>query len=458
MERLTKHENGSFGELWAIAWPLMVATSSNSLMILGDRLVLAHYSLAAFNANTGCAPWFWTVTMPLFAIISASNVLTGRFNGARQWDRIGPAVWQMIWLCLAIFFLLLPLSGFLASHLLAANLRELGTPYLQLLLLSAPINLLAFGALGSFYTGRGKTFFISAIALVCNGLNLILDYLLVFGIGPFPEMGMRGAAWATILAQLVAVAIFAAFFFTPTNGKIYGVFRCAFAKKLLDECLHIGLPNAVSNLLNFALWSWILQIIACTVSPENFTAFGIAHTIYVTLFFCVEGTGLAVRSIVSNAYGANNWKAIAKNRRSWFRMGVFLTALLFLCMVLYPVPFVGLFLPQPPSPTFSHAIRWMLFFGWASLAVEGISFPLRQTLIAFGDTTFTMVANILCYGAMVAIPGYFSVKYSRDATIFLAIELVSQMLFALAFQWRLRSPRQQKYWRLASFRMKAGAP
>ncbi|MDR2030372.1 MAG: hypothetical protein LBP65_02820 [Puniceicoccales bacterium] len=441
MKALTKYENGSMAELWSVSWPLIVASAANMLMLFGDRLILSLYSSEAFNANVAAIPWIWTVYIPLYSIVFIACILVGRYNGAGTYEKIGPAVWQMLWLSLSLLVPLLPLSWYLAPHLLASNVRPLGTPYLRIILPSVPLSLAAFGAMAAFFTGRGKTCFVTVVALACNLINLCLDALLVFGFGPIPSMGIRGAAWGTVLSQVAALLLFAYFLFTKENGKNFCIFDARPNKKIFFECLRIGSPPALSCAVNFSLWSYVLQVMANQVDKDNFTAFGIATTVYHLPLFVVEGVSLGVGAIVANAYGAGNWKWVERNARSWFRVSLAVLLASFVLMVLCPGPLSKPFIHGQWNAAQMHTLRTMLFFSWLAIASESFGFNLRQTLTAFGDTVFTMLVGLIGYGCIVAVPSYFALHLTHNASSFLAIEAVGQISIAIAFFFRC-----QRHW------------
>jgi MATE family multidrug resistance protein len=425
-------------ELWTIAWPLVLAAASSTLMTLGDRLVLAHYSQEAFNANVAVLPWVWTAFVTGANIAFIANVFVGRFNGSGNYNKIGPTVWQMLWFGLLLFIPLVPIGVFLAPYLLAECVRELGTPYLAVLISGVPIALVGFCVLPAFFSGRGKTKLVFYVVFTCNLLNLLFDSVLVFGLGPFPQLGIVGAAWGTVLADVVASLFWLVLFFQKSNREQYGTSCWQIDPKLFWRCLSIGAPNSISAFVNFFLWSWILQVVATYVSADNFAAFGVSHTVYTALFFLVEGVGQAVDTIDSNAYGAKNWPMIEANMHSWLRLSCAIMAITFVVMIVYPKPFLTLIIRRDMSPGFYHTLKNMLLLSWLAIGAEAFSFNLRNMLTAFEDTIFSMIVSIVCYSCVVVIPSYITLRITHNATSFLAIEAASHAIILTVFLLRYR--------------------
>jgi putative MATE family efflux protein len=344
----------------------------------------------------------------------------------------------MLWFSLALVVPMGIFAWFCSPYLLAESLRELGVPYLRILLPSVPISLAAFGALNAFFTGRGETRFVSVVSILCNVLNIALDIPFVLGWGPIPAMGIRGAAWATVISQCVALALFARYFFARRYAEKFQTRRRRFDGKIFMRCLRIGSPNALSALINFVFWSWILQVMVRFVPMENFRAFGISQSFFHTMLFFVEGVSLAVSTIDANAYGAHDWDMVARNTRSWIKLSVLVTAVSYAVVVAYPRPLLALFIHGPSDGTFRSTLAAMRFWTWLALAIASIDFNLRQALTAFGDTVFTMAVGLIGYALCAIVPGYFAIKITGDATYFLICETVSQSAIAVAYSLRYR--------------------
>jgi MATE family multidrug resistance protein len=265
---------------------------------------VAKYSNAAFQSMAGTVTWWWTIYFAALNIALIADIFVGRFNGSRNYKKIGSAIWQMIWFALALFPVMAAFAAWVAPHLLAKNLRSLGLPYMRILLVSMPIPIAAMGALGSFFTGRGKTKVILYVSIVCNLVNIFLAIVLVFGFGPFPEFGIIGAGIATVVAQTIELLLLSATVFRKKNGEMYGVFNHRFDRKLFLESLKIGLPNAIDCLIGGGLWSFVIQLAALNVSSRDFTILFMTQTCYTSAYFMREAIGQGVGLITSNACSA----------------------------------------------------------------------------------------------------------------------------------------------------------
>ncbi|MCA9239410.1 MAG: polysaccharide biosynthesis C-terminal domain-containing protein, partial [Planctomycetales bacterium] len=190
-------------EVLQVSAPLVVSALSWTVMTFIDRVMLKHVSgeamSAAFSAGT---VWFTTLCLPLGVCMYASTFVS-QYHGARQPERIGPSVWQGVWLALLFTPLLLAIIPFAPAFFSGVNhsaetMRN-EVIYFQVLMWGAPA-MLAAQSLSSFYSGRGQTNVVMAVDAFFAVVNLVLDYLLIYGHAGFPVMGIAGAGWGTVIA------------------------------------------------------------------------------------------------------------------------------------------------------------------------------------------------------------------------------------------------------------------
>lgn len=154
------------------------------------------------------------------------------------------------------------------------------------------------------------------IMLTAVSVNIILDYLLIFGVGPFPRLGLAGAALATVISRMVTFAL--SFYIIHVRLKMLTFERVPFSEVLASwrQILYIGLPAASTRVIAPIGMGLITGLIART-GPKGVAAFGVASR--------VEFFALAVvfaLSSVLNPFTGQNWGA-ARNDR--VRKGIFLS-------------------------------------------------------------------------------------------------------------------------------------
>jgi MATE family multidrug resistance protein len=416
-------------------------------MVIADRVILSHYSTEAFNACFGAIQWYWALLATTLEFALIAEVFVGQCNGAQRFKEIGPVVWQMIWFCCALFLLFIPLALWGTPYLLANNIAELGAPYLRILLIFIPIDGIGFGALTAFFVGRGKTWIVSIAAVLSGLLNIILDFILIFGCGIIPRYGIVGAATATVISQsLLGLGLFAVFL-KKSHRERYGTGEVALKPALLKECLAIGFPSALNHLINTLLWAAMTQVIAQHVSSEDFQAYGIAHSIHMLFAFIIDGMSIGTRTICANALGAHRFEIVPKNLRAWLFLSALATALTAVGMLIYPDNIINAFLKESETGIAHTLVQHMLLWTWIVFTLDLVAYNLRSVLLASGDTKFIMGVNVLSFASCFVFPTYIGIVYFDCRPVifwrFMALNCAACIIFfALRYRrghWRQRT-------------------
>ncbi|MBX9703200.1 MAG: polysaccharide biosynthesis C-terminal domain-containing protein, partial [Silvanigrellaceae bacterium] len=257
-------EQSTTWSLLLISLPLMLSSLSGSLMLLCDRLFLAHYSITSLNSIVVISSIILMLQIGTNVIASIADVFVGQLNGAEKKLELSQPTWQMIWFSLSTSILFLPLS-FFAEHFFPIGLDSHHDEvfYTKLLIAVSPLAPLSV-ALSGFFIGRKQTIIPLLSTLIGNFTNIILNYLLIFGVEKLkiPAMGIQGAAIATAIAQGMALAVLMLIFFSKENRFQYQTLYAKFNPVLLLKMLRIGYPNAVAQVMIAAAWSCFFILIS----------------------------------------------------------------------------------------------------------------------------------------------------------------------------------------------------
>lgn len=377
---LTKYSVGSLKELWTISWPAMITSASGCFMIFGDRFILSFYSQEAFNANIGAMPWYWTFLFTFLNLIGVASVFVGQLNGKKSFNQIGNAVNHMLLMCAALWIVVVPIVLWLTPVLLAKNLESLGNQYLRIMLMFLPIHCASAGAFASFFIGRGKTRIVTIVSIIASLLNLVFDVWFVFGGLGVPEMGINGAAWATGLAQCIELVIFAAIYFNRNNIKNYGTTEFELDKDILKSFAKVGTPNAISCLFNCITWGWTMQLLAIYTPQDDFTAYGIANSIYLLIFFVIEGVGDGVGIVCSNAIGAKKYEFVSKNIVSAAKLLLLCSIAIIIPAIIFSDQLIYAFVQKTSDISILHNTKIMINFMFLIFIIEGFWFIFQKVL------------------------------------------------------------------------------
>ena len=295
-------------EVLTVALPLVVSTISWTVMTFADRMFLNWVSETAMSAAfSSSIIWFAVFCLPM-GICSYVNTFVSQYHGNQQPERIGSSVWQGIWLALLITplaVIAVPLAPWIFSwtrHEPAIMGQEI--LYFQVLCTSGPALLIAT-ALSAFYSGRGKTWVVMLVDAFVSCVNLVLDYLWIFGYAGFPEMGIAGAGWATVTALwLKAIIYFVLFMRGENRMKFLTLAGAKLDRELFGRLLYFGGPSGVQILLD-VLGFTVFIVLMGRVGPMESAATTLAFSIASVAFMPIWGLSMAVTVLVGQHLGEN---------------------------------------------------------------------------------------------------------------------------------------------------------
>lgn len=449
--KLTHFPVGSLREIMTVSCPLILGLLSNSLMMFSDRLFLANYSLETLSASaTGGMAAILMSILPL-VIAGMSEVFVGRLNGEESKLEIGKSVWQMIWFSAATgpFFIILPR--------LLTPLIFYGSPLIEVeadyFIITSDFNMFwcICIALMGFYIGIGKAKVVMWVTLAGNGINILLDYLLIFGKGPFPEMGIKGAALVTGISSILMMLMLGIGFLSSKNNALYRTRDFRFHYSLFKEGIRIGIPAGLGRFMEMFAHMIFLRAVAFS-GPENLTIVAIVQSIYILFAFCTEGLSKAVTAIVSNLIGAGKLLKIGNVLRAASFQHVLLFSILMGTLYFYSHEVIGIFLPKDQAYLLLdddffystlYAVDWMCIF----FLFDGFCWILMGHLLAAQDTRFLLIASLIQNWAANVIPTLIGMFYlgwgAREAWVILGVSAFLNTIILLSRyltgNWRKQS-------------------
>ena len=258
--------------------------------------------------------------------------------------------------------------------------------YLRIISTGLPFIFLSAAFTGIYNAaGRSKVpFFISGTGLI---LNIILDPLMIFGIGPFPQMGVAGAATATVLAQAIVTAMFllAARREMTVFPQIH-IFQAS-QWRAWAEILKIGLPVSIQSMF-FSGLSMILARLVAGWGDAAIAAQKVGSQIESISYTTAEGFATAVNAFIAQNFGAGRMERIRKGYWTAIGMIVVWSGFTTLMLVVFPVPLFRIFIPD--DHVLQTGVSYLRIMGYSQIlmcleitssgAFQGLGRPMPPTL------------------------------------------------------------------------------
>lgn len=249
----------SVKNIWTISWPIMISLIAQNIVNVTDTAFLGHVGAVELGASAIGGLFYVTIFMVAYGFTTGVQILIARRNGERDYSAIGSifdngfyflGVSTIIITALVVLFGAQLLKPFIAS----ADVFQASTVYLKYRIFGL---FFASSALlfRSFYTGITFTKYISISAAIMAGLNVILDYGMIFGKLGFPEMGIAGAGLASSISEACALIFFFAVTARKAHLEKFKLF--AFVKpdfKIIKSTLDVSLYIMIQFVLSHAVW------------------------------------------------------------------------------------------------------------------------------------------------------------------------------------------------------------
>lgn len=297
-----------YKEILDLAWPLILSASAVTIQQFVDRIFLSWYSSEALAAAAPSGAFSFLAIGLFIGIVGYSNAFIAQYNGAGLNNRISSCVWQAIYLSIifsALILCILPFSEKLFTYTgHSFKLRVLEIQYFNIMIVGAFFSICG-SAVSGFFMGLGKTRILLAANICATIVNIILDYLLIFGKFGFPEMGIKGAAYATIAAMAVSFIILTAILFNRSNRNEFQThLGWKLNSKLIARMMKYGFPNGLQLTIDCFVWSMFLLFVG-RLGTVELAATTLAFQINSVSFMPVIGVGTAVAIIAARELGKN---------------------------------------------------------------------------------------------------------------------------------------------------------
>ncbi len=390
-QSLSKYPSASLRELAHLSWPIILGLFSASLMGICDRLFLAHYSLDAMKGTVSAANLAMLFQHPVIRIAAMSQVFVGLYYGAEKLHKIGPTIWQMIWLCFFSMLITLPASQFVAPFFFGGtSVQAEATTYFNTMM--AVNFFFPLGtALTCYFTGQGRVRIIFLTTLISHGFNIGLDYIFIFGIeGYLPSMGVFGAALATGIAQLTFCVILFCAFLRKKERETYGTSNYHFDWGNFWEQLQVGLPRAIARIIILSSWAAISRIMTLK-NGDYLLVLSIGGTLMLFFTFINDGMLQGMITIASNLIGSKNYDRIWKLARSGLIFLMFTTGLLAIPYLVFPIETLSIF-AFSPNPESMAILKKSCIWLWVFCFCYGFNAVGLSLVTASRDLTFYLLS------------------------------------------------------------------
>lgn len=403
----------AYSEVLRVAIPLMISTGVFSLVLFVDRTLLFQHEPAQMGAAMAAGNLFWVSICIFVGIATMTGAIASQYVGAGRHDQVGRMLWQSVWFSLATMPLFL-LMGYFAESLFrwtdqAPALIPAQTVYFQILMWGGAGEVLQT-SLSGFFSGTHRTRTIAVVSVISGIVNLLLDYLLIFGIDPAVwggsgprlwEMGIAGAGIASVISFWFKAVCYAAIIMRPQFRETYGIVRgLGFDWAMTRRLIYFGFPAGLMYVTEASAFTIIVLMIG-RLGDVPLQASTMAINFNMIAFIPLVGMSIAASVLVGKHLIASGpekatrcvWAALVI---SWLYAATWAMAYLLgaeTLISLYATETNGAAIPQDAALALQTA-QGLLGFVAIYVLLDATQLVLAGALRGAGDTWFVLLAGL----------------------------------------------------------------
>ena len=369
-------------EIWRVTYPILLGLLAQNIINVTDTAFLGHVGEVALGAAAMGGLLYICVYTVAFGFSIGSQILIARRNGEGNYREVGPVMMQGC------------MFSFLMAVVLAAAMYIFAGPLIRMLITSDTIYeatyqfftwriwgfIFAFlnVMFRAFYIGITNTKVLTLSSVVMALVNVVLDYGLVFGELGLPEMGVRGAALASVIAEASSLMFFLIYTYTKINLRKYGFTRSfSIDFNMVGKIMSISSFTMVQYFLSMAIW-FVFFMALERLGQRELAIANIVRSVYIVLLIPVQALATTANTLVSNLIGAGGTDKVVALLHRIARVSFLIMVVCVILTVLFPDIILSVYSGDPTlisesAPALYVVCGAMMIASLANIYFNGIS-------------------------------------------------------------------------------------
>ena len=377
----------TYAQIGKIAYPIFLMMLVQNLIQVIDTAFLGHVGEIELGASAIGGIYYIAIFIVAFGFSMGAQILIGRRNGEKNFNQIGEIFLfgtVFLWIiALLIFCFTLWSSGSILSKLLSSpNVLKASIEYLEWRiggLFFVSVNVM----FRAFFVGTIRTKVLTFNAIFMAMTNIFFDYVLIFGKWGFPEMGISGAALASVISEAVSTGFFILYLLIAIDLKKYGFVGVIWKNFLLiRNILNVSTALMIQQFL--ALCSWLFFFLAIEGMGETTLAISnIIRSFYMITGIPIFALSATSSTLVSNTIGAGKSNEVISLILKIVRLTLFISLILSVILFLFPESILTIYTSNPELIRASIPSLHIILIVLLTLSVGNVFF---QSVSGTGNT------------------------------------------------------------------------
>ncbi len=429
-------------QLWSLAWPMMLSMFFYTLYGIVDTFWVSKLSTEAIAAVSISQLTLFVMIALSMGIAVGSSVMMAMSIGAKNKPEAERLLGQsfVIATVLAVFFT--TVSLLFRDQLLVASGASgaILAPALQYFTVSAGGSILFFYMMNVMFAfnSEGDTFTLTKMFALSTLVNVVLDPILIFGKWGFPALGVAGAAYATLVSQLVFLGVGFWILSRPKRNVRLSIKNLSLKWQSVKQILKIGIPASLTQVINPLGMAALIYITSAKFLEAGAVAFSLVFRVEFFAFLPAIGFGFAAMAMVGQSMGAGNLDRAKAVFRTALRYG-FLAAFGFgILAIFFGKYIIGIFTEDPQVMRYALLYLWIVGGSYGFLAAAMIESNVFQAMGKSWPGFWMFVLKFLGISIPVSYLSAFVFDFGIHA-LWIAIAISNVAAAVLGYWWSQRS-------------------
>ncbi|MGB0166253.1 MAG: MATE family efflux transporter, partial [Luteibaculum sp.] len=415
----------NFKSVMRVASPIMLGGFVQFVLTFVDTAFLGHIGELELNAAGNAGLIYITMFLVAQGLGDALQILTSRRLGENRSQDLKNLFWNAVLLLLIISLLCFLLVGFCSPFFLPFITKDK-------VLVESMTGFLSYRAFGyffsvtqlgivAFYSGIARTKILAYSTTILATVNLLFDYLLIYGIGFFPEMGLNGAALASVIAEISSL-LFSILYLRRDQQAMNWIRFTGFVllKEELKKLLKLAFPIMGQRFLAMSSWTVFFFLIE-KLGRHPLAVSQLIRSLYFLAFIPIMGFGTTAKTYVSNFMANRSRKEILSAIRYLAILGLLVLVLIIHGYLLYPGAIISILTNDEQLIRDSIPLLKLVFFQAQIFILASVVF---NSVAGVGDSKSALLIEQICILVYLAATYYVTVINPQSVFVVWCMEFV----------------------------------
>ncbi|WP_276133685.1 MATE family efflux transporter [Polluticoccus soli] len=383
-----------------LALPISLALLIPQINFLTNTAFLGRLGETELGVNGIAGIFYLTLAMIGYGLSNGMQVQMARRAGEGDNEGLAKTMTNGVMLAALLSLVLMVMSMWLAPLIFGLSLRSnenvfLSVNFIYIRVWGLPF-LMITQLFNAFYISIHKSKYLIYDSIASTIMNVVLDYLLIFGKGGFPEMGLQGAAVASVIAEMFGCMVMFGLFYFNRLGREFPVMNYLnFDSQLSQRTLKVSSPLIVQFLFSIGGWQ-VFFIFIEHLGERELAASQILRSVFGIVSIGTWAFAATCNSMVSNLIGQGKQSRVIPLIKKVVKLSFIYVVIISILLLVFSDAFLSLYRDDPALVAFAKPSLRVIVTATLIMAISTVVF---NGVVGTGNTVVNLLIEIICVGS-----------------------------------------------------------